>query len=758
MREAKRILLAPRLWGLLALLIAVDLMLLITQDGHSAEFYTAYQETLSEYTELSPEEGIVRADAERRQIQNLELLYAWSVEENAELRDWLWEDCAEAFGVDFEVHISDGSFDLSQEAMTQVWLRREVLQAILPQLEYLRDYPDYLARVQANAKQMSALPIFSKEDSFSLRNIEKTGKDFPHEVATRLGNDFAVNTLFSDGISGWSLLVFTLFLVLQCAEERKQGLWCLIHGAPKGRGKLALRRVLILLIGVVLGTLILLGERLIFCAIRCGGLGDLTRNVQSAAIFRNFPWVLPIWMVILCFFLLKALGMWLVALTVFAVLQAVNHLPLALGTAGIVLAGEYTLFRFIPDSYTIVILRYVNLFAFVDVPSVALRYLNLNFFGWPVQGFLLSIALVPPMLGSLALANFLLAEKKKPVSRQNPVLSVFDRLRVPFSRTVGKFKLLGMELHKLLWQQKGLLILAALAVFSFGYLETPYTDIDLYDTELAGVSASFQGPITEETLRRIDEMIDECAKWEPSEGTLQRQIALSRLRAKVADSLDARDGQWLINQAPLAALMGKNINHYQRGNAAVLILVLVLMLSGIFAQEQQSKTGPLLRGTPFGRGKLWGKKLTAAFLLTVLVWAVFEIAELQKIAELYGPFPISAPIQSFDAFSDFSCSVPLGFSIAAYLFLRLFGLCFAAGAICLLSSFCSRVNTALLLCTAVLVLPACLCWMDISIMESLSVTVLLSPTEVNVHTYGIGAILTIILCWLSRRRWMRAAL
>ncbi|MBQ3355627.1 MAG: hypothetical protein IJG45_00745 [Oscillospiraceae bacterium] len=729
MREAKRVLLAPKLWGLLAMLLALNCMLLASQDTHMEGFYTAYQVALPEFSALPPEEAEIQAEQELVQLQELGLLHMFRDEENPEIKALIREDCADAFGADFEARLEAGEFDLSDAAIQENYKRREVLQTLLEQLAHLREYPAYLEQVQANVRQMSALSLFNQEGSFSSRNIEKTGRDFPASVELQLGNDFAVTMLVTDELGGYSLLIFTLFLALQFLEERKRGLWSLVHGAPEGRARLAGKRSLLLLAGVALGTLVLLGCKLAFGAVIYGGLGDLTRNVQSLSAFADFPWVLPVWEALFGYFLLKILGMWLVGLAIWAILQAVNHLPLAIGAAGAVLVAEYTLFRAIPDSYGIVVLRYVNLFALVDVPKIALHYLNLNFFGWPVQGFLLSLGLIPPLLGLLLAANLFLTVRKKPVSRQNSLLVLFDRLRIPFSKAVGRLRLLGYELYKLLWLQKGILVLLAVAWFSFFALEAPYPDTQLYDTELAGLSASMEGPITEDTLAGIDERNAEYSAWEPSEAVLRQLEILDRLREKASASLAANDGLWLINQAPFAALMGKNVGNYQRQNAVVLLLSLSLLLSGIFAQEKQNRMTQLLHGTPRGRRNLLRKKLLAALGLTVLVWLLFEAGELHQLIESYGSPALAAPLQSFDAFASLPYSASLGTGVLLYLLLRLLGMLAAAGVVLICSRLCKNTNTAILLSCAVLVLPACLSYMGIELFSSLSPVRLFSPLE-----------------------------
>lgn len=745
MRELKRTLCAPRLWGLLALLLALNIMLLVVEDTRNDGFYARYNEILAG----EPDAGALRAEIDG--IQAEANLLTWSQQPEGFFREMLAETCAENYGADFAERWAAGTLRVDEASVTEGLYRQEAIQAVLDQLEYLNGYQDYLDTVHANAKQMAALAIFNKENSFSDRNIKKTNRDFPRELTLTLGNDYAVTMLCTDQLGGYSLLVFVLALVVSFLVERKKGLWSLMHSAPRGRGRLALRRSALLLLGSVLGVAVLLGGKLLAAVLLYGGIGPLDRPVQSLEAFSAVPWALTVRQYLLLYFPLRAAGIWLVSLVIYAILQAVNYLPLAFGALGAALAAEYSLFRWIPDSYSIVILRYVNVFALVDVPSVSLKYLNLNLFGQPVQGVILTIVLLPLLLAAGILGNCLLAERKKPVARQNSLLVFADQIRRPFSRAVGRLPLFGQELYKLLWLQRGVAVLLLFALFLFGSMETPRPDTELYDTQGAGIAASLQGPITERTLDAIDAQLAEYAGWEQSDALLEQVASYEALRARVEESLRLQDGKWLISAAPLAALFNKNGANYQRENAVVLLLALVLLLSALFAQDSQTKE--LLRAAPRGGRTLLWKKLGAACLLTVLLWAVFEARELSLILRDYGTPAWAAPVQSFDYFAGSGAGWTLGMQTAIFLMQRLLGLLTAAGIVCLISALCRQSNTAILCGAAVLVLPACLSCMGLKTFDVSCV--LLSPLECPAGGYIAAAALLLLLPFVISRVWMR---
>lgn len=162
---------------------------------------------------------------------------------------------------------------------------------------------------------------------------------------------------------------------------------------------------------------------------------------------------------------------------------------------------EYSLFAFVPDSYAIVVLRYINVFSFVGMEKTFLHYLNINLLGRAVNGAMLCTALLPALLvlaaaGAVVYAGHHRAHGPEPTcsSVWRPVASrVFPGLR-PADPD-------GVEFRKILWYHKGLLVLLVFALWCFRAAAAPTADVSLYDTDTAAFQNEFQGPATEDTLR-----------------------------------------------------------------------------------------------------------------------------------------------------------------------------------------------------------------------------------------------------------------
>ena len=95
------------------------------------------------------------------------------------------------------------------DAFPDIWLLSEHENRLLEQAKHLKEYPDYLKRIQEQAYKMQASSLFSGDrDSFVFRNILKTAKDFEGCTAdhVRLGNDRAVQNWLEFTFADWCFL------------------------------------------------------------------------------------------------------------------------------------------------------------------------------------------------------------------------------------------------------------------------------------------------------------------------------------------------------------------------------------------------------------------------------------------------------------------------------------------------------------------------------------------------------------------------
>ena len=257
---------------------------------------------------------------------------------------------------------------------------------LLSQTEYLNGYGDWLNTIQNNKENMLTFPIFNDPNSFSGRNIIKTADEFEKLQGVELsaGADGAINALMSFQITDYFLLVILLLFCISFLEERKKGLWSVIHAAPNGRLCLALHRMAILFGVSVCGVLLLYGTNLIIGFSIYGGINDLGRVLQSVELLGRLPILDTVGSFLIRYFLLRIAAAFFVSLLLWLMLTAVNNIKYTIIIAVGVLVAEFSLYTFLPVQSVLNGLKYFNLFTYISLSDLYTNYLNIDIFGYPV--------------------------------------------------------------------------------------------------------------------------------------------------------------------------------------------------------------------------------------------------------------------------------------------------------------------------------------------------------------------------------------
>lgn len=674
--EAKRVLKNPLFLATLAALLLLNAFFFIYQQtdgqGDLREYGNAYHQELDALSNLSWEEGLAQCE-----IAEQEVLENWGSGNNVQ--------------------------------------RYELLQQITAQYEYLLGYNDYLNKIDADAAKLQSVSLFADPDSVAYQNTVKTAEDFHSmaEVSVSMGHDLAVTEVFADKWADYSLVILICVVCGLFVAERKEGLWPMIYAAPSGRWKLVCKRIGILFAAAWIGTVLIVGSKILLCGWVFHGLGEWDRVLQSIPMFQNVPTPLTIAEFWLLYIAVKALGAFWLGLVLWAALSAISNLGLALTAAGLLMGLEFACTA-IPSSSMFAVLRYVNVFSYVDFIPVFSRYLNISVFGSLISGSDLVLAILPFLCLIFAGLNVLIVERKHPVSASNRLLHWADGM---VRKLDPKLPWCG-EFGKLLVKRKGAILLAVLAIVAIRMEEPPRAYVP-YDPYIQHYQSEFAGQITEHTIEALEEALDNATDT-------GNQIGLQTV---LESAQNAPEGAWILPTAPYDAIWSNNLNNYHRRTALITMLFLVLTLAPIASQERQNNMTVLLTSTSGGRKRLWLRKQVVLLAVTAFVWLMVYGCELIHTVNAYGAFQcLSAPAFSLDLFRN-AAAISLGGMIALYYGVKLLVLV-VVGEICFaLSSRCSKNRDAILVCCAVLLIPAALAAIGSAVGELLSFLVPLGGAE-----------------------------
>ena len=625
------------------------------------------------------------------------------------------------------------------------------------QVEYLKDYPNYLERVQEQAYKMQHSSIFGADpNSFTYRNIIKTAKDFDDlsSDGVSLGNDLAMQNWLAFSWADWGFLAVILLLVMSFLEERKKGLAAIIRSCPAGQGKLQGTRLLILLLYSAGMTFLLYYLPLVVSLVAEGGWDDLSRSVQSLAAFQKCTAQLTIGEFLVQFFFLKtACGFFLGVLIWFA-LSFLEQVQLCWMVTAAALAVEYFLHTTIPAQSVLSPLRYVNVFSYVFTSRIYTEYVNLNFFTYPVGKSTMLLALL--LIGTIVLTTVIvvLLPKRYPFGNRDLLgkwVNLWNRVKDPVLRRLGMF---GFEWYKQLFMTAGglVLVLGLLISRDLPLNSGAYNRIE--DSLYRQYVAQVQGPVTQSTH---DYIAQAKASLEGVEiNRAEFEAALNRLEQTVGD---LPEGAWLVDDTMFLNIYGSESRYTQRNTALIALLILCAGLSSLFSLEQNADLRRMLHSTPRGREKLFRTKYGVAVGITVLVWLMVFVQEWRTASETLGEAILSAPCSSIGMLKG--CSGTVGGFMTA--------LCISKGVVLVIPmNLCvfiavrsERFEKAFLFSGVLLLIPAAAFRFGVHMLQFLAPMYfaadgnLLSATN-NFVPFASWMFISVLAIFAAKHRWSRA--
>lgn len=659
---------------------------------------------------------------------------------------------------------------------------------LLRQLDYLNGYGGYLASIQANKESMLSFSIFNDPNSFSSRNIIKTAEEFGglKGVSLELGADGAVDSFLGFAMTDYILLAVLALICISFLEERKKGLWSVVHATPHGRLTLALRRMGILFGVSAASVLLLYGTNLVLGFSLYGGLDDLGRAAQSVEVLGKLPLPCTVGQFLTQYMLLRIAAACFVALLLWLLLTAINNVKYTIIVAAGVLVVEYSLYTFLPVQSFLNAFKYFNIFTYISLSDLYTNYLNIDLFGFPLGIRSISqIALLP--LGLLAAAVCIAVHcHKKPAAAKDLLGRIAYRLNSLTDKGLRHLRLLGMELHKTLFIQKGFVVVLLFVYLAVGLSFAATVPVNsAAEAAARQYTAELEGIVTDSTFQRMDEIqagLDEAiaafdtAKEQYERGEIEypqfdiyaregetAKTKLDGLRTvrEHAEALREQGTQkgfvpWLVADMPYESVYGGAAQENQQKAALVSLLTLVLLLAGCMAYEEQSGMANLLASTGRGRNTLLRRKMALAAILTTGIWAVVYGLEFHAFLGGYTSGTLRAPVQNLAMLENFPlpCSIG-GFLIMLYLF-RWVALFCGAMLTLLISAHVKRMETAYIAACGALLLPSLLyLYVGLEPLRYLSLALpiegmaLLLPTSGILTSCGIVLAVLFALCILS---------
>lgn len=359
-------------------------------------------------------------------------------------------------------------------------------------------------------------------------------------------------------------------------------------------------------------------------------------------------------------------------------------------------AVEMTLYYAIPPTSIFAPFRQINLAAAADSAVLIGKYLNVNFFGFPVNGAAVAIAtllIAAAVCGAAGLWAFSgkVFERKRSV--KNGLLS-------------GKnTSLFAHETYKSFVGGKAVLILlvsAAAAIFLQKPVKPYYNDVT--DYIYYSYISDIQGEFTDEKKEYIDSEL-EAASLDFTEYGMLKFDALDRL-SRHAEYIK-ENGGYFVKDMGYKMLTGDEIVRvYDRLAAAVRTLVLILAAGYSYSVEHCSGAIMLLRSSPNGRARTFLRKMPVMAVCSLLILAIFDGSRIFNILNVWGTALFTAPACSMEHLS--AVSIPIVLYVILTEILRFIGMLIVSAATFFISDRVKGYSASVFFSAAVFAAPSVL--------------------------------------------------
>lgn len=558
---------------------------------------------------------------------------------------------------------------------------------------YSQTYKMGIERVLENAENMRFFSIFSEEDSFTERNIDKTEEDFMEMTGIHI-QSFSYEYLEAFFSFNWvniALIIMSIIGAIAFSEKKVKGMLAIIHSSVGGRQRLVIRRCLALFLFNAGGVIVLKGILFLICALRFQGdfMNDLGYSIQSIPSFQMFTGELSIGQFLLLDAASRICSGFLLSLLIWTVLYVVDNVLSALGILGGIGITEYFLYVLIKPGDRFEQLHYCNLFYSIKDVQLWKEYKNLNFFSHPVSTKMVMLSFQVLVILILLVISITYGGRKYPEKGSSSLMNrllrgMTDAWMKVIAFVQERLGLFSAEIYKLFLLQKGFIVFSCVIVLiiwfnpvreihfmgaqgeynafveqyehepdekSYAYIKALKEENELADARyMAVVEAYDRGEATAEEKLEASIIYD----------SLEYKRTLYELLTEQTDYLNKLQTEkgikgWYVNSMEFQML-------FQKEKALIIVLIMfgLALVCGVSAQEER-KSGmfKMMHSTLNGRKRILMNKVVVTGLFGMIFYLLCIFIRFRSVALSYGLHGFDAPVQSVPMLTDVPFQIDL---------------------------------------------------------------------------------------------------
>lgn len=513
------------------------------------------------------------------------------------------------------------------------------------QQEYIETYKSYLDQMESRGDELLAA-LDGDKSAFIRRNVEKTERDYSGLTNPTLDTEYNVGVEEYAGYNYGGF--FCIIFAFACLEymylfEKRTGSIHILRTTKKGRWHMILSKWCVYLLLVFAFTV--LQEVITVCLYgQIYSFGNLYAPIQSLPIFRDCPNAYSMLQGIIVLILNRIMISIAIGCVIFFCGIVFNSVIAAFAVPCAIFAIQYIFSITIDINSSQDALCCINLFHSWDMKNYIGIYHNLNIFGFPIEKNTAVLTMNIAIIICAAIIGSLIFSVKYQTGYKKYEFKLFTFLRKQLSKILYIQSIFINELYKLIFQQKKwvLIVVFALTVISS---VNQYVPKNLYQTAeeatyhmyLSKIQGTFDNnseqfiadeqkyiSLLEQKLEEAINSGDTAAAMVIGNELDGRRKGFERLKAQYEKLLaNPKANRYWVDEINLEDIWNK----YDRDMLLFMVsaVILILLVSGLFASEKENKISTLIHAAKNGREKLLRSKLLCSAFLTGLIFIFTEL-------------------------------------------------------------------------------------------------------------------------------------
>lgn len=651
---------------------------------------------------------------------------------------------------------------------SKIYEESELLRSVREENKRINGYGAFLENIEKTSKTMNSVSIFSKKNTFTYRNNNKTAEDFREmsEVKPTLTNSKGINlaifSIITDIIAIFLLLYISTLLIFSGKEEEH---YSLTRPTFKGRGSLFGAKFLTMLVTSFVVELILYATNFIIAGLTYG-FGDFSVAIQSISGFNGSILKCNLIEYLIFYFLTKYVAYVLISMVFILICEKAKSITSVYLYSVIVIGVESLLYFLVPPFCSLNFFKHINLINLFNTNDLYSSYVNINMFSYPVNVLPLTMIATIVFLAILLILSIKSFKEMQSLSTRNGI-HIFH---FKFGNSV---KLLSQEGYKLLVSNKSWLIIIILIIIE-GYAFINYSPtMSEEDIYYSGYMNRLSGTLTEEKedfikseqqkFNKIEQMMNESLiklnNGEITKSEYQGSLMQfsTELKTKTSFQKVEERYKYIKNSKSANNLVFVNDLGYENlfdfyndsesfKNSLLLFAVIIGCFAGLFSMEHSGGMKNLINVYKKGRGITARRKIMVSELITVPLAFICYAPNIINTINFYKIGELGAPACSLPSFS----SIPPNISLFGALFLsfaqKLIIAMFATAIVLCISELFKNTIASFFVSGVVLLIPTLLHLLGINLLDTVTINYYLSTKIMQNFTYsGITIAYLIVL-------------